>query len=222
MIILESNSMRLDNLFVCALLIAVALFTTACSDDDNSEPVPAPSATGEYLDGRDSTVYHYVRYGNLEWTTENLRYHVTTGTMPDLTPVRTDRGYYDDGVATKYYNSFGLLYDYQTAVASVPEGWRLPTEADWKNLDEVTHGNASSAIKLSLGGYFLDDEYFKQIHNVMYFTYVYGVYWIADDSLSSGENFARCRKISYNSPGAEEKSMKKSSFLSVRLVRDVK
>lgn len=204
------------------LLLPMALLIASCSDDDDNSSAPTPTATGEFLDTRDSTVYHYVRYGNLEWTTENLRYQVAEGaTMPDLTPVMVDWGYYDDGVATKYYSAFGLLYNHAAAEAAVPDGWRLPTQADWENLSQATNGDIKDAINLSLSGYMLDDDFFQQLHDVMYYTYVYGFYWTADtDTSKSGDSFAYYRKITYNQPGYETESMNKSNYLSVRLVRD--
>lgn len=204
------------------LLLPIALLTASCSDDDDTPSAPAPSATGEFMDSRDSTVYHWVRYGNLEWTTENLRYKVTEGsTLPDLTPVNTQFGYYDDGVASKYYAAFGLLYNFEAAKAAVPDGWRLPTQSDWENLAMAVNGDIKDAIGLSLSGYMLHDDFFQQLHNVLGYAYVYGFYWTADtDPSKSGDNFAFYRKITYNKSGYTTESTNKANFLSVRLVRN--
>lgn len=35
-----------------------------------------------------------------------------------------------------YTDEFGYLYDYQGALAAIPEGWRLPTDEDWKKLEK--------------------------------------------------------------------------------------
>lgn len=35
----------------------------------------------------------------------------------------------NDGYAEKY----GLLYTYDAALKALPDGWRLPTDEDWKN-----------------------------------------------------------------------------------------
>lgn len=31
-----------------------------------------------------------------------------------------------------YSETYGLLYTYDAALAAIPEGWRLPSDADWK------------------------------------------------------------------------------------------
>lgn len=35
-----------------------------------------------------------------------------------------------------YSSDFGRLYSYEGAVAAVPDGWRLPTDEDWKELEK--------------------------------------------------------------------------------------
>ena len=150
-----------------------------------------------------------------------LRYQPAEGgTMPDMTPVNPR--YYDDGVATRYFNTFGLLYNHKAALAAVPEGWRLPTDEDWIKLAENTNSDIRKAINLGLAGCFIDDELFIQLHNVEYYTYIYGYYWTATtDDTKTGENFAYYRKLTWNKAGSERESMKKSTYMSVRLVRDV-
>lgn len=44
---------------------------SSCSDDDDS-PSVAPSASGVVQD-MDGNEYHWVRIGNLDWMTDNLR-----------------------------------------------------------------------------------------------------------------------------------------------------
>lgn len=36
-----------------------------------------------------------------------------------------------------YSDTYGLLYTFEAAKLAVPEGWRLPTDADWKKLEET-------------------------------------------------------------------------------------
>ena len=108
-----------------SLLLLAASFLAACNGDDEESigQAPQPAASGTWTDERDGTEYGWVRYGGQEWTTRNLCYQPTAGaTMPDMTPVNPR--YYDDGVATRYFNTFGLLYNHEAALAAVPEGWR--------------------------------------------------------------------------------------------------
>lgn len=37
----------------------------------------------------------------------------------------------------RYSQKHGLLYTFEAAKRAVPEGWRLPTDADWKKLEET-------------------------------------------------------------------------------------
>jgi uncharacterized protein (TIGR02145 family) len=207
------------------LMIVVAVTFSSCSKDDNGDDAvvaPTPTSTGSFVDARDNTTYHYVRYGNLEWTTENLHYVPSDGaTVPDLTP-KSPR-VYDDGVATYYYPIFGLLYDYAAAEAAIPEGWRLPTDEDWINLaNTVGNGVVTKAINLQLGG--LDIEAANNAYSILDYTHVFGYYWTstADKAKGDGTNFAYFRKYTYNNNILVRESMTKANKLSVRLVRDAK
>lgn len=216
------NKVKTAGLFSCLLL--ASCFFVACSDDDEDAigNAPQPTASGTWTDDRDGTVYDWVRYGQQEWTTKNLSYKPASGsTLPDMTPVNPRL--YDDGVATRYFASFGLLYNYAAAEAAVPEGWRLPTDEDWEKLAANTNGDIQGAINLQLGGCFVDDDFFRQLHNVEYYTYIYGYYWSATtDASKTEDNFAFYRKLTWNQRGAVRESMQKSNYMSVRLVRDAK
>lgn len=195
---------------------------SSCSDDDDVVVAPTPEASGTWTDDRDGTEYSWVRYGNLEWTTQNLSYQAEEGvTMPNVT-VRP--GQYDDGIATKYTETFGLLYNHEAALAAVPDGWRLPTSSDWADLESRTGGDIQGAIGLQLGGYYVNDDFFQQIHpNVDYYAYIYGFYWTGTtDEGKTGDAYAFYRKLTYNKPGSVCESMDKTNYMSVRLVRDAK
>ena len=127
--------MKLMKKLMIGLLALVAIGGGACSDDETTISVQ-PAASGSFTDERDGTEYHWVRLGGLDWMAENLRYVPETGNFaPDLTEPYP--GYYDDGQDTLYYKLHGGLYDYETALAAVPEGWRLPTDEDWQALEET-------------------------------------------------------------------------------------
>lgn len=207
---------------IIVILFAVFAFALFSCNNDVSSITPSPSETGTWKDERDGNEYGWVKYGDLEWTTSNMRFHSGIGTvMPDTTSVT--QGLYDDGIAAKYFKTFGFLYDFEAAQAAVPEGWRLPTVEDWQELEQITHGDVASAINLSLGGYYLIDTYFQQLHKLDYYTYVYGFYWTSTiDNTKAADNFAFYNKITYNSKDIECNSMIKSNYLSVRLVRDAK
>ncbi|MDE7073982.1 MAG: fibrobacter succinogenes major paralogous domain-containing protein [Odoribacter sp.] len=214
--------------------LMLCLSAAACSDND--EPVmPQPVQKGTFTDERDGTEYHWVRFDTLDWMVENLRYEPLNGTFaPDLTPVSP--GYYDDGKNTAYYETYGGLYDSEAAQEAVPEGWRLPTDADWQCLEQALGMTACEAaatgkrggvqgewlrdaggMNLQLGGYKIPDERNMEVGT---YTSIYGLYWSATtDETKPNESFAWCRKLQYNSSQVERESVSKNYQLSVRCVR---
>lgn len=79
-----------------------------------------------------------MRIGNLDWTTSNAR---------NGSPVWNEEYYnesmgYDSDVdfdtdTLEYFNAYGNLLSYEEAIVSAPEGWRLPTDDDWKSLERA-------------------------------------------------------------------------------------
>jgi uncharacterized protein (TIGR02145 family) len=97
---------------------------------------------GQYVDPRDGHVYRTTRIGGLVWFAENLAY------MPHVRPGAEQGGIWVYGYEgtdpaearrTAEYQSCGNLYDWTTAVRSCPEGWRLPSDEEWK-LAEIALG----------------------------------------------------------------------------------
>ena len=99
---------------------------------------------GKFVDQRDGKTYRMVIIGTQVWMAQNLNF----GTM-----IGGDRTMRDDRVATKYcYNDkevncdvYGGLYqwgeamEYSTLTGSkgiCPEGWHIPSDGDWKKLEE--------------------------------------------------------------------------------------
>ena len=91
-------------------------------------------------DGRD---YEYTRIGNQLWMAENLAYlPVVIG--PEEGSI-TEKLYYvydyygtdvTEAKGTIHFDSFGVLYNYEAAMSACPEGWLLPTNDDWKELEK--------------------------------------------------------------------------------------
>lgn len=134
--------MKKHLIYICILWIV----SISCSDDDHLPDI-RPTATGEYTDARDGNTYQWVRLGNQEWMTSNLKYGIPyyeneyDGSLAD-----------DDGFPRMVnvsaqlsfdfeadFDEHGNLYTYDEALAACPEGWRLPTDKDWQEL-EITLG----------------------------------------------------------------------------------
>jgi len=74
-------------------------------------------------DSRDGKKYPVKTYGNQVWLVQNLDYQT-----PGCLVFENNPG--------KYPSEFGKLYSYQEAVNACPPGWRLPSDEDWKILEE--------------------------------------------------------------------------------------
>ena len=83
---------------------------------------------GTLTDSRDGKNYKTVKIGNHTWMAENLNYDNSATATGSI-----DSSFCYDGIpanCTKY----GRLYQEYAATAVCPEGWRLPTADDWRDL----------------------------------------------------------------------------------------
>ena len=96
---------------------------------------------GEFVDIRDNHLYKWIRVGEQIWMAENLAYLPTVS--PSSEGSRTTFHYYvygyegshansAKGVAT--YREYGVLYNWQAALISCPQGWHLPSDTEWEKL----------------------------------------------------------------------------------------
>lgn len=73
--------------------------------------------------------YYYTTIGGLDWMRQDLSYSAVG------TPFRKSKAM--DGV-------FGLYFSYEEAIKACPEGWRLPTDAEWVYLATSFNGNTEN------------------------------------------------------------------------------
>ena len=139
--------MKKHLIYICILWIV----SISCSNDDNL-PNIRPSATGEYTDARDGNTYQWVRLGKQEWMASNLKY----GTLyyeneydgPLADGYGDPRQVIAHGLGFDFevdFNEHGNLYTWEEALAACPEGWRLPTDEDWQNLETTLGMSAVTA-----------------------------------------------------------------------------
>ena len=108
-------------------------------------PQDAPNT---FTDSRDGKVYKTVTIGEQVWMAENLAY--LPSVVGPATGSDTDPYYYvygfDGGTvaeakATANYITYGVLYNWPAALTACPEGWHLPSDAEWTQLEEYLIAN---------------------------------------------------------------------------------
>lgn len=246
-IMMEMKTMKKWRNYLCAVACVVALpwIFAACSDDDKA-PTVTPVAEGTVTD-KDGNSYRWVRIGDQDWTTENL--HCDPPFYKDrYNPKWVNRFGYgldltggDIEVQQKYFETFGNYYSWQEAVDNAPEGWRLPTDEDFKQLERTLGMKASDAdregwrdgasyLMVQDGmGTCLNFRYGGEICNYidssigLYHPYDYGYYWTATETEVNKEPAAYARMIT---PGRNAVNrlqiLQEQHCLSVRYVRDAK
>jgi uncharacterized protein (TIGR02145 family) len=94
--------------------------------------------SGSFTDERDGINYNWVEIGSQIWMAENLAY------MPYVVPLDSQDGIWvygnhshdlDKVKASTLYNTYGCLYDWETACRVCPDGWHLPSEEEWFELE---------------------------------------------------------------------------------------
>jgi len=93
-----------------------------------------PKTEGMFTDPRDGKAYKTVKIGDQTWMAENLNYDAEGSEC------------YDNDTANS--EKYGRLYDWETAVAACPDGWRLPTNEEWQKLVDFAGGDGVAGGKL--------------------------------------------------------------------------
>ena len=100
------------------------------------------SNIGTFIDKRDGHRYRWVKIGSQIWMEENLAY-LPTVSPPDQGSYY-DRYYYVIGYvgkniaaakATENYQTYGVLYNWKSALTACPHGWHLPSDKEWQMLE---------------------------------------------------------------------------------------
>jgi uncharacterized protein (TIGR02145 family) len=95
--------------------------------------------SGTLTDSRDGKTYKTVTIGNQEWMAENLAYKPSSGKY----------WAYDDN--KKNVDTYGYLYDWETACNVCPTGWHLPSHEEWTQLTDFVGSNPSVKLKAKEG-----------------------------------------------------------------------
>ena len=202
----------------------------------------------------DGNVYQTVKIGDQWWMAENLRVtHYKNGYAIPLVMDATDwtlLRHDDDGNgvgAYCYYNNdinnvstYGLLYNWYAVAHSrglAPDGWHVPTDAEWRTLETTLGGSSVAGSKLAgrvdlwmdgdlennanfgasgfsalPGGYRLSDD------GTFHSSEGYGAYFWSSSSYDNSSAWSR--GLSYGYSGVAHITINKRYGFSVRLVRD--
>lgn len=230
--------------FIITACTLASVVLCSCSNNDIPE-MPAPTAQGIYTDPRDGETYRWVQYGNLQWMAQNYRYD--TGIYDEcriyIDPEEWDQyGDYED-FSHSDVPKYGMYYTLEGALKACPDGWRLPTEEDWEqlecmlgmNIEEAQQndwrGNVAQSLiqtkdrktylELLLAGY-------VTLHTQSFLVDgskekgAFGYYWTSTQDESKSGRYFFFRKFAYNRNEICRQSMESTNqYLSVRYVRDV-
>lgn len=121
------------------LLLTVAFAITRFGYSQESISKSLEPESGEFIDSRDGHKYKTIKIGDQEWLAENFAY------LPRVCPPDSaDCGVWvynysganiSEAKETPEYKKYGGLYSWESARKLAPEGWHLPDDAEWKELE---------------------------------------------------------------------------------------
>lgn len=123
------------------------------------------SAQEEFTDSRDGNTYKTFTVAGVTWMAGNLKYIVPG----------TEGNYFDNDPNNAY--SYGVLYDWNTAVKACPDGWRLPSGEEFRmltshlDIDEAWERKGSGPVSfdIKLGGMKNYEGTFTEMDESAYF-----------------------------------------------------
>jgi uncharacterized protein (TIGR02145 family) len=125
------------------------------------KPTIEETTSGTFIDSRDGNEYNWVQIGDQVWMAENLAYLPSVNMVADGSEDAAGSYYYVYGYdgtnvaeakATDNYATYGVLYNWTAAMNACPDGWHLPTDAEWRELtDYLGKLKATGTIKAGTG-----------------------------------------------------------------------
>ena len=147
------------------MLSVILLITIDCHKGTEPTQVSVPDITASEehtITDIDGNVYRTIRIGDQEWMSENLkttRYN-DGQPIPNITDNSqwvnlTTPGYcwYNNNLSNK--EIYGGLYNWYAVSAGnlAPEGWHVPSEAEWVSLIQFLGGEAIAGSRLEQMGF---------------------------------------------------------------------
>lgn len=106
-----------------------------------------------FVDERDKKQYKIVKFGAQIWMAENLKFR----------PANTNKFWcYDDD--EKNCEKYGVLYSWEAAIESCPQGWRMPSAQDWNDLQTALEKTVKEDKQFAeIGKILLDEKGFNAV-----------------------------------------------------------
>jgi len=117
-------------------------------------PEPVLPCNGTFYDD-DGNPFQGVQIGEQCWMAENLKY--LPGVVGPMTYSESVPYYYvygyngtdvDEAKLTANYNTYGVLYNWPAALTACPDGWHLPSDAEWTELTNSLGGTSVAGYKM--------------------------------------------------------------------------
>jgi uncharacterized protein (TIGR02145 family) len=219
----------------------VAAYTL--SNTSNYSESAACSACVNCIVDYDGNVYKTIQIGSQLWMAENLKVtHYTNGTaIPNL--LNASEWIASSSGAYSYYDNLsgnsdthGALYNWYAAAHYniAPEGWHLPTDAEWQTLINYLGGNSIAGGKLkevgteywdspnsaatNESGFTAQASGYRDDYNGDYDNMGYSARFWAVSTYNA--NFAYNRTLNYNSSECVRSTGALAGGFSVRLLKD--
>ncbi len=100
---------------------------------------------GTFTDPRDGYTYKTIKIGKQIWFAENLRY------LPKINDGYNVYDYHgsDLFIARRFKNfiEYGALYDHSAALAACPQGWHIPSDEEWNELEKYLGSISEGEIR---------------------------------------------------------------------------
>ena len=252
----ESSSSKKDESSSSSSVKSSSSAASSSSEEaESSSSKTAEPAVGTLTDSRDGQTYKTVKIGDQVWMAENLNY-AYTGAPYDYAGYTSDSTSWCYGDDPANCAKYGRLYTWPVAMDSMgtwsangkgcgynktcsptypvrgicPEGWHLPTKAEFETLFDAVGGSSTAGNMLkSASGWFADyngtDAYsfsalpagYRSFDGDYDYEGDYTRFW---SSTEYGNNYAYYMDLRYVNESAEMRNVSIYYGVSVRCVKD--